>query len=110
MKNLLPTNLVIASHENKFGLVIEQKQARQLKTSVTEQVAALIAETFDVETVQTAEGLYILIPNDEEGAIPVCLDIKVKPLDTDVEVLHTEYIQKQEDKAQKAKEKAAKAK
>ena len=109
MESMLNKSLIVNAKENKFGMVIEQKQSRALKAELTSKVAALIAATYDVETVQTSDGLYILIPNDEEGVIPIMMDIKMKPLDTDIETLREEYIQKQQEKAAKEAEKAAKA-
>ena len=106
---MLEKSLVITAKENKFGMVIEQKQSRALKSELTAKVAALLTDTYEVETVQTTEGLYVLIPNDEEGYIPVMLDIKMKPLDVDIETLRDEYTAKQEEKARKEAEKAEKA-
>lgn len=103
LKHLLSPELVVTTHENKFGTTIEQKQSRALKAELMGKVSALIKETYDVDTAQTSDGLYLLIPNDEEGFIPVLLDIKMKPLDTDIETLTAEYQKKQEKKAAKEK-------
>lgn len=108
LKHLLSPELVVTTHENKFGTTIEQKQSRALKSELMGKVSALIKETYDVDTAQTSDGLYLLIPNDEEGFIPVLLDIKMKPLDTDIETLTAEYQKKQEEKAEKAAAAAAK--
>ena len=98
----------IKDEVDEFGTTIEQKQSRALKAELMGKVSALIKETYDVDTAQTSDGLYLLIPNDEEGSIPVLLDIKMKPLDTDIETLTAEYQKKQEEKAEKAAAAAAK--
>ena len=108
MKNLLPLDLKVSSHANKFGLVLEQKQSRQLKTDITNSVIETLKSVYDITTTQTLEGVYIIIPNDEEGSIIAMLDIKMKPLDTDLAALEQEYLDKVAERQEKAKKKATK--
>ena len=104
MNELVARNLVVESHSNKFGLVISQNQSRELKAQILSKITEKLSENFDVEFVRTAEGYFMLIPNDNEGVIPVLLDVKMKPLDTDVDTLAEEYKQKQAEKEAKKKE------
>lgn len=104
MNELVARNLVVESHSNKFGLVISQNQSRELKSQILSKVTEKLSENFDVEFVRTAEGYFMLIPNDNEGVIPVLLDVKMKPLDTDVDTMAEEYKQKQAEKEAKKKE------
>lgn len=105
MKDLLNRELIINAKENRYGMVIEQKQSRALKAELLNKVIDLITNEYDIEVRATSEGTFLMIPNNEEGVIPVILDIKMKPLDTDVDTLEDEYKQKQEAKAQKQKKK-----
>lgn len=108
---LLQKDLKLKVNQNKFGLVLEQKQSRQLKKEITEKVMELIVKNFDgVETIQTTEGIILTIPNDEEGCIPVLMDFKMKPLDIDFDGMHTEWETKQKEKEEKQKEKEKKKK
>lgn len=105
MKDLLNRELIINAKENRYGMVIEQKQSRALKAELLGKVLDLITNEYDVEVRTTAEGTFLMIPNNEEGVIPVILDIKMKPLDIDVDTLEDEYNQKQKAKAEKQEKK-----
>ena len=61
MKNLLPLDLKVSSHANKFGLVLEQKQSRQLKADITNSVIETLKNEYDITTTQTLEGVYIMM-------------------------------------------------
>lgn len=99
---LLPYGLKVATKTNKFGLVIEQSDARKVKTQLMEAVGKTLQEVYDLDLIETAEGLYLSIPNEEEGCIIGCLDIKIKPLDTDLDTLADEYQAKLEARANRA--------
>ena len=109
MNELLERNRVINAKQNKFGLVIEQKQSRELKATITNRIIDCLKENFDIDTRMTSAGMFIEIPNENEGSIPVLLDIVMKPLDTDLETLEEEYKQKLKEKEEKEKEKQKKA-
>ncbi len=107
MKELIAKNLEIKSHENRYGLTIEQKQSRELKALVTKDIVETLTATYDIDIAMTCEGVYLLIPNENEGIIPVVLDIKMKPLDTDIDTLTEEFQKKIEEKKAKAEKKKA---
>lgn len=107
MKELIAKNLEIKSHENRYGLTIEQKQSRELKAKITQDITETLLLTYDIDIAITCEGAYLLIPNENEGVIPVVLDIKMKPLDTDIDTLVEEFKAKVEEKKAKAEKKKA---
>lgn len=114
MKNLLDKTLTFKSQKNKRGdLVIQQTEGRELKKTLMQELISNIAATYDVEVGMTDEGLAIAIPNEEEGSIYITLDIKVKPLDYDMDTAVMDYsskqAQKEEAKKKKSEDKAKKA-
>lgn len=74
---------------------IQQKEQTQLKKDLVDALASDLEEA-GIETYLVQKGLVVLIENDEEGAIPVEIDIITKPLDYDYLGLHEEYLDKQE--------------
>lgn len=74
---------------------IQQKEQLELKTLLTESLLKDFVEA-GVEVVEVPKGFVIVVPNDEEGAIPLELSIVTKPLDYDYDALHDEWSAKQE--------------
>ena len=105
---LLPYNLKVGTKTNKFGLVIEQNDARGVKAQLMGRIMTFLEENFDMDLTETTEGLYLSIPNEDEGCIIACLDIKIKPLDTDIEILADEYQAKLKARTDRAAAKQAK--
>lgn len=75
---------------------IQQKEQTQLKKDLVDALASDFEEA-GIETYLVQKGLVVLIENDEEGAIPIEIDIITKPLDYDYIGLNDEYIAKQKD-------------
>ena len=73
---------------------IRQKEQTELKVQITDAIAADLKSN-DIDVLEVQKGFVILLQNDEEGAIPVEVNIITKPLDYDVFGLHDEYLSKQ---------------
>lgn len=86
-------------------IAIQQTESRTLKGEILQQLNALIASTYDIEVIRTGEGLIILLPNDELGAIPIALDVKIKSLDFDYLASQAQYQEKLQAKEEKEKAK-----
>lgn len=98
---MLDSKLKLQVLKNKKGnMVIEQKQARQLRIELLDYLINLISNDNNDCTITKGAtgGFYIEIPNEYEGAIIANVDISIKPLDTDLLVIQQEYEQKQEQK------------
>ena len=110
MKELLLKELELKTTKKSNGdLAIQQTQGREIKATVMKLVKETLTATFDVDCLMSVDGLVILAPNNEYGAIPLTLDIKVKSLDYDYQAATDEYIQKQKAKEEKEAEKKKKA-
>ena len=72
---------------------IQQKEQIILKNDLTTALMQDL-EAAGIEVYSVQKGFVILLPNDEEGVIPVELTIVTKPLDDDYDALHTEHIEK----------------
>lgn len=96
------TKTIFKTTTRKSGeLALQQTEARTLKLQALAQVQELLSQAYDLEIIQTGDGLIMLVPNEELGVIPMALDIKVKSLDYDYETAQQEYQQKQQAKQKK---------
>jgi len=87
---------------------IKQTERNNLKN---EMLAELIKDLPSGLVVGRAkEGIILELPNDNEGALPIVLDIKFKNVDYDTVTPVKDYTQAQAEKVEKAKEKAEKTK
>lgn len=105
---LFDSNYTFKQTKKKNGeIAIQQTESRNLKNTILSQLNELIADTYEIDVIRTAEGLILLLPNDELGTIPVALDVKIKSLDFDYLASQEQYdgkIKAKEEK-QKAKQK-----
>lgn len=76
------------------ALRIQQKEQTNLKNSLTDSLMDDM-EQAGIEVFRTQKGFVLLVPNIEEGAIPVEINVITKPLDLDYISLHEEYLDKQ---------------
>lgn len=86
-------------------IAIQQTESRTLKSEILQELNSLIANTYDIEVIRTGEGLIILLPNEELGAIPVALDVTIKSLDFDYLASQAQYQEKLQAKEEKQKAK-----
>ena len=108
-QNLIEKTLTLNTIQNKKGdCVLEQKQSRQLKKQITDNIITTLLEKYDIDRLDTLDGTYLIIPNEEEGFVPVLLEVVMKPLDIDTETLKNEYQSKMEENKRKEEEKKKK--
>lgn len=74
---------------------IQQKEQLVLKQDLTEALFNDMVEA-GFEVVQVPKGVVLIIENEEEGGIPVEINIVTKPLDYDYDIQHEEWLAKQE--------------
>lgn len=70
-----------------------QKEQIKLKNDLTLSLMEDMKE-IGIEVYPVQKGFVIVIPNNEEGVIPVEVNIITKPLDYDYIALHEEYLDK----------------
>ena len=102
--------LVQATTKTKFDVSkdkIKQTQRNALKSDLLEALSSDLATSIEVVG-RSKEGIIIAIPNDIEGSIYAVVDVVLKNLDFDPEVLIEEYTQAQADKEAKARALASK--
>lgn len=84
---------------------IQQGEATELKETMIDLAIEALSEKYtELEIIKGAKGVLLLIPNENEGSIPMVLDIVNKPLDFDIEEWEEEYnekLRKEEEKRQK---------
>ena len=79
---------------------IKQTERNALKTKLLE---AFMADLGEIVVGRASEGVYLELPNDVEGSIPVVLDIKIKNTTIDTYAPIQEYELKQKEKLERAK-------
>lgn len=103
---LFDSKYVFKQTTRKNGEVaIQQTESRNLKNEILQRLNNLITESYNIEILRTDEGLIILLPNDELGAIPIALDVKIKSLDFDYLASQAQYQEKLQEKQEKEKAK-----
>ncbi len=103
---LFDSKHIFKQTKKKNGEVaIQQTESRALKSEILQRLSNLITEAYDIEILRTDEGLIILLPNDELGAIPIALDVKIKSLDFDYLASQAQYQEKLQEKQEKEKAK-----
>ena len=103
---LFNSKYVFKQTKKKSGeIAIQQTESRALKSEILQALNNLIINTYNIEVIRTGEGLIILLPNDELGAIPIALDVKVKSLDFDYLASQAQYEEKLQVKEEKQKAK-----
>lgn len=106
---LLQPNLEVSTTVRKTGeTMVQQTQSRLLKQEVMKKIKGILEENFDMDMVETGEGIIMLVANDELGCIPLALDVKVKSLDYDYEAAEAQYQEKLNARKEREAKKAAK--
>jgi len=108
MENL--QTLVQATTKTKFDVSkdkIKQTQRNALKSDLLEALSSDLADNIEVVG-RSKEGIIIAIPNDIEGSIYAVVDVVLKNLDFDPQIMLDEYDQAQADKIAKAQSQALK--
>jgi hypothetical protein len=102
--------LVQATTKTKFEVSkdkIKQTQRNALKSDLLEALSSDLATSIEVVG-RSKEGIIIAIPNDIEGSIYAVVDVVLKNLDFDPQIMLDEYEEAQAEKEAKARAVASK--
>jgi hypothetical protein len=102
--------LVQATTKTKFEVSkdkIKQTQRNALKSDLLEALSSDLATSIEVVG-RSKEGIIIAIPNDIEGSIYAVVDVVLKNLDFDPQIMLDEYEDAQAEKEAKARAVASK--
>ena len=90
--------MIDSVEETKFPITdrgrLVQKEQTKLKNSLTHALMEDIGDQ-GIEVYAVQKGFVVVIPNNEEGVIPIEVNIITKPLDYDYIALNEEYFDKQ---------------
>lgn len=94
------------------GDSIHQTQRNQIKRDLLAAIQADLASELDADALHTPDGIGIVIDNEEQGGVPLVLDIAMKSFEYDVFEQNDRYNENQLLKEEKriAREKARKTK
>jgi len=88
--------------------LIKQTERNTLKTDILKAIMQGLPH--DIVLGKTNEGICIMVDNENEGGIPIILDIKIKNMNTDLDTAIEEYEEKQAEKRQRAEDRKKEAK
>jgi len=88
------------------GDTIHQTQRNAVKAGLMEAIQADIAAELGVDALRTADGVAVLMDNEEHGGVPFVLDVAMKSFDYDVYAMHDGYNKDKEIKADNAERRA----
>jgi hypothetical protein len=103
MENL--QTLVQATNTKKFTVSkdkIKQTERNALKSDILEALSSDLADSIEVVG-RSKEGIVIALPNEMEGSIYAVVDVVLKNLDFDPEILISEYETAKAEKEAKAR-------
>ena len=76
-QNLIEKTLKLNTIQNKKGdCVLEQKHSSQLKKQITDNIITTLSKKYNIDRIDTLDSTYLIIPNEEEGFLPVLLTIR----------------------------------
>lgn len=96
--------LVQATNTKKFSVSkdkIKQTERNALKSDILEALSSDLADSIEVVG-RSKEGVIIALPNEMEGSIYGVVDVVLKNLDFDPEILISEYEMAKAEKERKA--------
>lgn len=97
--------LVQATNTQKFSVSkdkIKQTERNALKSDLLEAISSDLADSIEVVG-RSKEGVIIALPNEMEGSIYAVVDVVLKNLDFDPEILIDEYETAKAEKEAKAR-------
>ena len=89
------------------GDTIHQTQRNAVKAGLMEAFLEDMKEELNIDVIRTADGIAFLIDNDEQGGVPVVLDIAMKNFNYDIFNEGDNYVSEQNRKRIDAEKRAA---
>ena len=83
---------------------MQQLDARVYKEAMHEVFKELF-ETLDIDVLEIQNGLMLEIPHEEYGSIPIEAKFVIKPLNTDTNAYHEQFMEKEAERKAKAEAK-----
>jgi hypothetical protein len=96
------------------GEAIKQNERNQIKAELLQAIATDLSALLGVEVLKVDKGFGFMLPHNNEGSIPMIIDLTVKGLDYDVVAENDAFMAKETEKLeafmQRQREKEAKFK
>jgi hypothetical protein len=82
------------------GEAIKQNERNQIKAELLQAIATDLSALLGVEVLKVDKGFGFMLPHNNEGSIPMIIDLTVKGLDYDVVAENEAFVAKETEKLQ----------
>lgn len=82
VKEFASRTLTISQGAN--GEAIKQTERNEIKSELLQAIALDLSQLLGVDILKVDKGFGFMLPNDNEGSVPMVIDLTVKSMDFDV--------------------------
>jgi len=98
VKEFASRTLTISQGAN--GEAIKQTERNEIKSELLQAIATDLSQLLGVEILKVDKGFGFMLPNDNEGSVPMVIDLTVKSMDFDVVAENEAVVAKDKEKLQ----------
>ena len=93
VKDFATRELTMSSGAN--GEAIKQNERNEIKAQLLQAIATDLSQLLGVEVLKVDKGFGFMLPNDNEGAVPMVIDLTIKSMEYDVIAENEAFIEKE---------------
>jgi len=93
VKDFATRVLTMSSGAN--GEAIKQNERNEIKAQLLQAIATDLSQLLGVEVLKVDKGFGFLLPNDNEGGVPMVIDLTIKSMEYDVIAENEAFIEKE---------------
>lgn len=93
VKGFASQPLTISSGAN--GEAIKQNERNQIKAELLQAIATDLSQLLGVDVLKVDKGFGFMLPHDNEGSIPMIIDLTIKGLDYDVVAENEAFVERE---------------
>lgn len=98
VKEFASRTLTISQGAN--GEAVKQTERNEIKSELLQAIATDLSQLLGVEMLKVDKGFGFMLPNDNEGSVPMVIDLTVKSMDFDVVAENEAVVAKDKEKLQ----------
>lgn len=98
VKEFASRTLTISQGAN--GEAIKQTERNEIKSELLQAIALDLSQLLGVDILKVDKGFGFMLPNDNEGSVPMVIDLTVKSMDFDVFAENEAVVAKDKEKLQ----------
>jgi hypothetical protein len=93
-------NRTLTISQGANGEAVKQTERNEIKSELLQAIATDLSQLLGVEMLKVDKGFGFMLPNDNEGSVPMVIDLTVKSMDYDVVAENEAVVAKDKEKLQ----------